>query len=118
MSATPIRVSVLGTPEDALYCSSDLFIRAAINHGGSPVFEPPPFACPCSDGLLIIYTFKRTIDDDIVDIHGGYILVTTKELELETRGIKGFWERSEKFSDAATMLRNMGFTCPSPTLLN
>ena len=83
MSTTPIRVPVLGAQDAAFFCSSDLFFRAAIRIGGAPLFEPPPFACPCTDGLLIIFTLRRQLHDHNVDVHGGYIRMTKSEIEEE-----------------------------------
>jgi len=120
MSSIPIRVSVLGTQDDAFFCPPDLFVRAAFRMGGDPVFEPPPFACPCTDGLLIIYTFKRNVEDNSIDIHGGYILVTRRELEElhANKPICTSWRRADKPLDTATLLRQMGFGEVRPRMLN
>lgn len=120
MNSVPIRVPVLGTKDDAFFCPPDLFFRAAFRMGGDPVFEPPPFACPCTDGLLIIYTFKRNVEDDSIDVHGGYILVTRRELEEihADKPICTFWQRAKKPQDTATLLQQMGFGEVRPRMLN
>lgn len=120
MSSRPIRVPMLGTQDDAFFCPPDLFLRAAFRMGGDPVLEPPPFACPCTDGLLIIYTFRRNVEDNSVDIHGGYILVTRRELEEPhaDKSICMSWQRAKKPSDTATLLRQMGFGEVRPRMLN
>jgi hypothetical protein len=108
MNPTPIRVPVLGTQDDALFCPPDLFFRAAVRVGGAPLFEPPPFACPCTDGLLIIYTLQRRVNDDVVDIHGGFIRMTKKEIE-EENDVCQYWRHAQKPSDMATLLKRLGF---------
>lgn len=111
MTTTPIRVPVLGTQDDAFFCPPELFFRAAVVVGGDPLFEPPPFACPCTDGILIIYTLRRSVREGTFDIHGGYILVSRSDLdEYEDRHhLRTFWRRADKPADMATMLCELGF---------
>jgi|SRR5580658_2195108 hypothetical protein len=111
MNTTDIRVPVLGTQDDAFFCPPELFTRAAVVVGGHPLWEPPPFACPCTDGILIIYTLRRSVRDGTVDIHGGYILMTRADLEkLESKHhLCTFWRRADKPADMATMLKELGF---------
>lgn len=108
MNSTPIRVPVLGTQDDAFFCSPELFFRAAVRVGGDPLFEPPPFACPCTDGLLIIFTLRKYVRDDVVDVHGGYIRMTTAEVEAEGL-VCLYWQRADKPSSMAALLKRLGF---------
>lgn len=117
MGMQAVRVTVLGTQEEAFYCSPDIFFQAAFKAGGDPVFEPSPFACPCTDGFLIIYTLKREFRQNGTDIHSGYILVSREELN-EDQELASTWEGSIKPVDAATMLRFMGFGETRPQFLN
>jgi len=119
--AAPVRVSVLGTQDDAFYCPRDIFTRSATKLGGEPIFSPPPFAAPCSDGILIIYTL-HTLDcgGAAVDVRGGYILVP-KEL-LETQHVETpiavSWSKAQKPTTMAAMLQQMGFGETRYNLLN
>jgi hypothetical protein len=114
-----IAVNVLGGAEnDVFYAPSALFMNSALKVGGEPIFSPPPFAAPCTDGLLIIYTLRRS-SGDCSDVHGGYILITTAELaHLENEPIGRSWQRAEKPADCATMLKTMGFGETRPWMLN
>ena len=109
----PIKVAMLGTgnSDDAFYCPPEVFMKSALRLGGEPIFSPPPFAAPCTDGLLIIYTLRRSSIDG-VDVHGGFIFVSKEELEEEhgDEAVTRYWEKAQKPSDGATMLRRMGFT--------
>ncbi len=105
MDTMQIRVPVLGAQDDALFCSPDLFFRAACRLGGNPLFEPPPFACPCTDGIIIIYTLRCDVDGG-VDIHGGYIRLSKSEL---TESLFALWCKAQKPTDTTTMLKRMGF---------
>jgi len=109
----PIRVSIAGTgnDEDAFYCPADLFMRAALRCGGEPIFSPPPFATPCTDGLLIIYTLRCSVPGGDIDVHGGYIAVTREELESEYIDTPAghYWKVARKPVDMATMLKRMNF---------
>lgn len=109
MTTTPIRVPVLGTQDDAFFCPPEVFIRAAVVMGGNPIFEPPPFACPCTDGMLIIYTLRRSVRDGSVDIHGGYILLAKEDLHKHGPRIRSYWRCADKPADMATMLKELGF---------
>ena len=115
----PIAVSVLGSKDDVFYAAPDLFLRSAMSLGGEPIFSPPPFACPCSDGLLIIYTLRRS-NGDLHDVHGSYILFSRDRLEKELKDepIFLYWQRATKSVDMATMLKSMGFGETRPWMLN
>lgn len=114
-----IAVSVLGSENDVFYAPPALFMRSALEVGGEPIFSPPPFAAPCTDGLLIIYTLRRS-SNDVQDLHGGYILIRASELETEMRGEPAaiLWSRAQKPSDCATMLKRMGFEETRAWMLN
>ena len=112
-----IAISVLGTQDDVFYAPPELFLTSAMRMGGEPVFSPPPFAAPCTDGLLIIFTFRRS-SGDLHDVHGGYILVDRKTLEDGNHPAAGLWTRAMKPFDAATTLRSMGFGETRPWMLN
>ncbi len=113
-----IAVSVLGTQDDVFHVAPDLFLTSATRMGGEPIYSPPPFAAPCSDGLLIIFTFRRAAGLDTYDVHGGYILVDRQTLEKGEHPAALAWNRAEKPSDAATILRSMGFGETRPWMLN
>ena len=114
-----IRVSVLGTTNDAFFCPPDLFLNSAMQLGGEPIFSPPPFAAPCTDGLLILYTLRKS-SGSIHDLHGGYILVTKEELQgkLGNEPIALFWARADKPANMASMLKRMGFGETRNEMLN
>lgn len=112
-----IAVSVLGTPEDVFYVTPDVFTTSAMKMGGEPIFSPPPFAAPCTDGLLIIFTLRRS-SGDLHDIHGGYILLDRSTLESGQHPASTLWSRADKPADAATILRSMGFSEARPWMLN
>lgn len=112
-----IAVSVLGTPDDVFHVAPELFLSSAMRMGGEPIFSPPPFAAPCTDGLLIIFTFRRS-SGDLHDVHGGYILVDKSTLESGNHPAAIPWSRAQKPADAATTLRSMGFGETRPWMLN
>jgi hypothetical protein len=114
-----IAVSVLGSTseDDVFYAPPDLFLSSALRMGGEPIFSPPPFAAPCTDGLLIIYTLRRSLGD-VHDVHGAYILVDRKTLESGDHPASLFWSRATKNSDAVTALKVMGFGETRPWMLN
>jgi hypothetical protein len=112
-----IAVSVLGTQDDVFQVAPELFMSSALKLGGEPIFSPPPFAAPCTDGLLIIFTFRRS-SGDLHDVHGGYILIDKKELEAGAHPAASLWSRAQKPADAATTLRTMGFGETRPWMLN
>lgn len=120
MNYNMVRVPVLGTQNDSFFCPPDLFFQAATRIGADPLFEPPPFACPCIDGLLIIYTVRRMLQDGSVDVAGGYILFTHEELEKEysDKAICHHWKSALKPTDTTTMLRKLGFRDDQRYLLN
>ena len=116
-----IAVSVLGSEDDVFYAPPALFMRSALAVGGEPIISPPPFAAPCTDGLLIIYTLRRSSGDlEAQDVHGAYIHIRASELETEMRGEPAaiLWSRAQKPSDCATMLKRMGFEETRPWMLN
>lgn len=112
-----IAVSVLGTPEDVFHVAPELFMTSAMKMGGEPIFSPPPFAAPCTDGLLIIFTLRLS-SGDMHDVHGGYILLDRTVLESGEHPASTLWSRAEKPADAATLLRSMGFLEARPWTLN
>ena len=115
-----IAVSVLGSDDDVFYAPPDLFTRSASALGGEPIFSPPPFAAPCTDGLLIIYTLRRSGLLGEQDVHGGYIFFGAAELENRMHGEPAavLWGRAKKLVDCSMMLRTMGFEETRPWMLN
>jgi hypothetical protein len=115
-----IAVSVLGSDSDVFYAPPALFMRSASALGGEPIFSPPPFAAPCTDGLLIIYTLRRSGLLGEQDVHGGYIFFRASELEADMRGEPAaiLWSRAKKLVDCSMMLRAMGFEETRPWMLN
>lgn len=119
MDFNMVRVPVLGTQNDSFFCPPDLFFQAALDMGADPLFEPPPFACPCTDGLLIIYTMSRHRHDGSVDICGAYILMTRAQLEKDCdRTASKHWRNAAKPANVITMLRQLGFGDVEPQYLN
>lgn len=118
----PIRVAVQGTgnAEDAFECPSEIFLRAARDRGGEPLFSPPPFAAPCTDGLLIIYILRRRSPrTGRMFVHGCYIRISRDLLERDPRTpIASQWFRAKKPTDMNTMLQQMRLTEPRPSLMN
>lgn len=117
----PVRVSILGTQDDAFYCPRDIFTRSATRLGGEPIFSPPPFAAPCSDGILIIYTLcTAACPGETVDVRGGYILVPKEILEAQhvEASISVSWGKAQKPTTMAVMLERMGFGERSYNQLN
>lgn len=112
-----IAVSVIGTQDDAFHVAPELFLSSAMRLGGEPIFSPPPFAAACSDGLLIIFTFRRS-SGNLHDIHGGYILVDLETLEKGDHPAATLWRRAPKPADAVTTLKTMGFGETRPWMLN
>lgn len=117
--AEPIKVAVMGTENnDSFLCPPDIFVKSALKLGGEPIFSPPPFAVPCTDGILIVYTLRRSSSEG-TDVHGGYILVPKEELE-ENRDapISFHWKRAQKPANTRTMLKKLGFCETRSAYLN
>lgn len=112
-----IAVSVIGQQDDVFHVAPELFLSSAMRLGGEPIFSPPPFAAACSDGLLIIFTFRRS-SGNIHDIHGGYILIDRETLEKGDHPAAPLWHRAPKPSDTFTTLKTMGFGEVRPWMLN
>jgi hypothetical protein len=119
MDHNMVKVPMLGTQDDSFFCPPDLFFNAAFKIGADPLFEPPPFACPCTDGLLIIYTMCRRHHDGSVDVCGAYIFMSCEQLERECDlSISRHWKNAAKPADTTTMLRRLGFGDVEPQYLN
>jgi hypothetical protein len=112
-----VKVPILGTQDDSFLCPPDIFFRAAAKMDSDPLFEPPPFACPCVDGLLIIYTLRHTLEDGSVDIAGAWIVISIDQLEIN-EAMSSRWRAAPKPSDTWTLLKRMGFLSPNAYSVN
>lgn len=107
----PLHIILLGTSDESFFCSRDILQRSAEKLGGEPIFEVPPFAAPCSDGIIIVYALQTPGGDAREDIRGGYVLVPRDllEEEYEETSIARAWQKADKPTTVAAMLNRLGF---------